>query len=228
LPALLTEIDFQKSRHAREEGRVADGRIKNIHYVIKGAITDFTHVSASDFFARVFDWDFWASGRKAVVSLTVTVVDVESGEVVASETISRSASAGSAGIKATYRNVAFGGEVFARTPLGKATRKAIDKSVRNIIGIIASQPWTPRIAEVHEQFVIVNGGKNRHLKRGDVFRIYEPGRPIFDPETGDLIGRHPQNSIGKIEVIEVHEKFSRARILEGNDLQAGMPLEAGK
>jgi len=213
---VMKEQKFQQSGATRRQNRVQSGRIKNVEYLIKGTITDFGHVSSK---SGSFSWtdrlDIFGRSNKAVVSMILYIVDVESGEIVSSQNITESVSAGDTDVMLAYRNVSFGGKVFYKTPLGKVTEKVIDKAVRRIASEVAARPWQPMIAQVNEGSVILNGGQNRKVKVGAEYEVFELGTPITDPATGDVIGHSTGKTIGRIRVLDVQPQFSVASVASG-------------
>jgi curli biogenesis system outer membrane secretion channel CsgG len=216
LEAVAREMKLQHSGLTRKHQRAELGRIKNVQYLIKGTITDFGHVSTTSGFLAWTNRLFAAGGsRRAVVCLLLQVVDVESGEIICSQSMEESVRASDVDVRVAYKNVTFGGSVFWRKPLGRATAKVVDKTVRRVAVCIADQPWTPRIAGVQNGQVLINGGRDRRLSPGMPFEVYEQGTPIIDPETGDLIGRHPGKHVGRVRIAEVHRRYSAATIVRG-------------
>jgi len=216
LDYVLREQRLQASGVTRPQGRAAAGRIKNCRYLVKGVVTDFGHVAADrGGFSGLF-WRVFGGSNRAVMGIVLYVVDVESGEVVASESVEKTVRAGDASVQAVYGKVGFGGRAFRQTPLGRATAEVIREAVRRISRVIAAQPWRPRVAQVTaDGVVILGGGRNHGLRRGDEFVVVEEGPPIEDPQTGDLLGRAPARPVGRLIVEEVHETWSRTTIAVG-------------
>jgi len=229
LGAIMDELKFQQGGATRPQGKAATGRIRNCRYLTKGAVTDFGHVSANTGALSAWNWDFLGGSNRAVMGIVLYVVDVESGEIIASENIEESVSAKDLSVKAAYEGISFGGSVFYQTPLGRATKKVVDRAIKRITTAIASQPWEPQVALVQEDgSVIINGGKDRGVKSGAEFEVLEAGKPIVDPATGDAIGRSPGRSLGRLIVHEVKERYSTATIVVGRaaDLKPGQACRA--
>jgi curli biogenesis system outer membrane secretion channel CsgG len=225
LASVMGELKFQQSGATRPEGRASAGRLKNCQYLIKGVVTDFGHVSSKSGGAVFRDLgSLFGSSNQAVMGIIVYVVDVESGEVIASENITETVSAGDVSVEAAYKGVGFGGSAFYRTPLGKATSSVVDRAVKRITAAIAAQPWEPRVALVQaDGTVIINGGRDRGVKTGAQFDVLEDGPPILDPISGDCIGRSTGKTVGRLVVHEVHPRYAVTTIVEGRapDFQAG-------
>jgi curli biogenesis system outer membrane secretion channel CsgG len=217
LATVVKELQVQHSGATREQDRARAGQLKNVQYLIKGTITDFGHVATNTGFLGLPALDVTGSGRRAVMGVTLYVVDVESGEIITSESIEESVRAGDVAASAQYKNVGFGGAVFYRTPLGRATAAVIDRAVRRITDTIASRPWQPRIALVQEGgTIVINGGANRRVWQGACYEVYQLGEPIVDPDTGDVIGHQPGKDLGRIRVREVRPQYSVATAADGS------------
>lgn len=219
LDDVVGEILRQGKDLFRKEGRVEQGRLKNAQYLIRGAITDFTVTQdASGWFAYT-GAGLLGRSSKARVAIHVRVSDVETGEILVS--VAEHATAPAGGMKANvdYKKISFGGDVFFRTPLGKATERAMRKAVRRIMQKMPETYWEPRVAEAEPGMVIINGGRNVRLRTGDEFVVRLAARPVTDPVTGNVIEMIPGRERGRIEVIEVNEKSAYAVISEGDALR---------
>ena len=229
LGSVFNEIKTQHKPAFRSEGRAKVGRLKNVQYLIKGTITDFGHVSSHRGNFGGLGWDLFGAGTRAVMGMTMYVVEVESGEIICSESITESVRAGKTAVKAEYGAVAFGGGTFYRKPLGRATARVIDKAVKRIGNVIASRPWQPKIALVQPGGVIViNGGHARGVAEGTAYDVFEVGEAIIDPDTGDKIGTQPGRVIGRVRVSRVRPKYSEAYITSGKaaDFRIGQHCRA--
>jgi curli biogenesis system outer membrane secretion channel CsgG len=215
LGAVLTELDIQRKPHFREQGKLQQGKLKNVQYLIKGSVTDFAHVRGGAFRVAASNLGLGMSSDVAVVSLTLYVIDVESAEIIASKTMEGTASAGSMDFATTYKDVAIGGNTFFRTPLGKATQEVMEQCLEQIAQVIATQYWYPSVVKVNGPSLIISGGADRHVTLGSQWSAYEKGEPLIDPKTGDVLGQEPGRYSGRIRVTEVHDKYSTAEILEG-------------
>jgi hypothetical protein len=192
-------------------------------------VTDFGHVSTHSGGVGGNSWDIFGGSNRAVMGIVLYVIDVESGEIIASENIEESVSARDLSVKAAYSGISFGGSAFYQTPLGRATRKVVERAVKRITTAIAAQPWQPQIALVREDgSVVINGGRDRGVRSGAEFEVVEVGPPILDPATGDAIGQSAGRSIGRIIVHEVRERYSTATVVIGRaaDFKPGQPCRA--
>lgn len=226
IDAVVGEIDMQRDKHFRAEGRVEGGRLKNARYLFRGVINDFSQVGGGMLSVALRTIFFGGKGYKAKVALTLTIVDVESGQIIDSVQCSASACASEAYASASYKNVAFGGDAFFKTPLGSATANAIRKGVNIIIKKLPRNAWEPMIAEVEGGTgrLILNGGVERDFKVGDVYDVKEEGRVITDPATGDRLTVLPGTTVGTIRVIQVDKNIAFAGAVKGASFRRGQRL----
>jgi len=229
IQAVLGELKLQQSGLTRPQDKAVPGQIKNVQYLIKGTVTDFGIVGGASGSAGGGGWNLFGSNIRAVMGINLYVVEVESGEIIASQSIQESVHASQTDVNANYKNMAFGGSVFSTTPLGDATSRVIDRAVDNVTQIIASRPWVPRIAHLNpDGTLILNGGDDRGLKAGDQFDIFIIGAPIRDPDTGDIIAHEPGKTLGRLRITAVHDRYSSAAVLvtKPDSLEVGMRCRA--
>lgn len=222
---ILKELGLQQTPHFRAEGRLDRGRLINVHYLVRGTITDFSQTGGGAFqvmFRKLYTLGF--GGYSARVALTLTLVDVESGRIVDSVFCEASAGAGQAYSKAAYRDVAFGGNAFFKTPLGQATRGAIRQGVIRLIHRMPRQVWELRVAEAHDRTLILNGGGAHGLLAGDLFDVRNEGRPVTDPVTGDILAVPATPAIGRVRVRQVGDRIAYAEIVSGSGFRRGQRL----
>jgi len=224
LDSIVKELSLQQSGMTRVQNRAALGRIKNVEYLIKGTITDFGHVATNTGFFSTDNWNIFGGSKRAVMGMVLYVVEVESGEIICSESLEESVHASDLNVQAVYSGVAFGGSTFYRTPLGRATDRVIGKAVGKVTRSIANRPWQPKVAQVQpDGTVILNGGKDRGVAVGDEYEILMAGEPIKDPDSGDVIGVKPGKPVGRVRICEVAGGYSVASFISGkaSDVQIG-------
>jgi curli biogenesis system outer membrane secretion channel CsgG len=218
IDTVLRELRFQYTGSTRRAGRAEKGRLKNVHYLIKGTITDFGHVSNSrGLFGHIDHFELFTSDNKAIMGMTLQVIDVESGEVVSSTRLEEAVKARDVRVDATYAKMAMGGGMFVRTPLGRATANVIKKAVNQITYAIADRKWNPKVAALQPDGTIaLNGGENRNIEVGAVYEVRDLGKAIVNPENEDVLGYTRGKVIGWLEVTQVKELYCIARIVRGD------------
>lgn len=228
LQTVVKELDLQSRPEFRREGRVKTNNLKNAQYIVRGVINDFSQIGGSSLSMAVKKIFLGGKTHKARVSLTLTVVDVESGQIIESVQCEGIARAREAYAQGGYKDVAFGGDAFFKTPLGEATAEAIRDGVEELIESIPSERWAPMIAEVMNGRIVVNGGSDRDIGPGQVFNVHGEGQAVTDPSTGDLLSIIPGPVAGSIRIETVNEKISFAVPLNGSDFRRGMHLKPAK
>jgi curli biogenesis system outer membrane secretion channel CsgG len=224
LHRIVGEIDMQRDPHFRKEGQTDAGRLKGASYLIRGVINDFSQTSGSSLWFRIKNLLLGGNASKARVSLTLTIIDVESGEIIDSVKGSAYARARGAYVEGEYEGVKFGGDAFFATPIGIATANAIRSGVKEIINSLPHKDWEPMIAKVSltGQSIIINGGKNRGFQEEVIYSIREKGQPVTDPSTGDTLSILPGTIIGTIKITTVEDKISYAIPLSGKNFKRGL------
>lgn len=215
LNSLVDEIVLQGQKLFRKEGGVRVGRLKGARYLVVGSVTDFTVTDDASGWFSAAKLMTWGRGSRSKVSLHMRVSDVESGEVLGSVKGEGSAYAGWFGAEVDYREFALGGEAFSRTPLGKATEKAIARAVKKILRILPDEGGPLCVAHSTPDMLIINAGADAELKIGDRFIVRRPGREITDPTTGDMLETLPGRVCARIEIYQVNPSTAHARYIEG-------------
>lgn len=215
IDGVLAEIQRQALDLFRREGRAERGRLKNARYLIRGVVTDFTVTGdASGWFSSMGAKGRFRSARSRV-GLYVTVSDVETGQIISAVRTEGTASSGGFSAHVDYKKVTFGGDAYFRTPLGRATRTAMERAVAQILGDIPRDRWRPRVAESGINRVIINGGENVGVKVGQRFKVRREGRIVTDPITGDVLERVPGAVVGTLEIKQVGPVSAHADLVDG-------------
>ena len=219
------EIQRQQSALFRPEGKTSVGRMKNAQYLIRGVINDFSQSGGSGLFLSIVRTVFLLGrSHTARVSLTLTLVDVETGQILSSVQSTGLVRTREAFVKATYEGVSFGGEVFFATPLGQATSRAIEGGVSQIVRNMPKNPWRPMISCVRDGNILINGGKDRGFREGAEYIARGPAEPVTDPATGDVLTFVPGSKIGLLRISRVDDKVSYAKIIQGQGFTRGQWL----
>lgn len=226
LPEVVGEITRQSNDLFRKEDGVTRGRLKNARYLIRGVIADFTQTGNTTGWFRSSKVEAGIWGTRALVMINLTIIDVESGEVLCSVPAEGSAYASFYWTKFNYKDVSFGGDAFFKTPIGAATRQAVKQAVIEIMRHLPLTTWRPRIAEVASNAVIINGGENYGVQTGAVFNVREPGRTITDPTTGNTIDYIEGNIVGQIRITQVRSQAADGIIISGKAMRGNF-LEKG-
>lgn len=194
----------------RRETAAPTGQMLGAQYTIRGAITEFDE-AASGGGAGIQTRNLALEGRKqnAHVAIDLRLIDNASGQIVASHNISKAAPAAGGALSVQGRNVMFGGDVFYQTPIGQATRAAIQEALQFVVARTPrlSGPRSFSVVKVEGTTAYINAGANANVRVGDILQVFSRNEELTDPETGLKLGA-VERAIGSIQVREVQEQFS--------------------
>ena len=224
LDAVLKEQNFSNSDRADANTAAKLGRILGVDAIVIGSITQFgrddknTNVGGGGFGGLAGRYGIGGIGRreaKAVVNITARLVNVETGEILASATgqgtSERSGTtllgsggsavnAGGGGIDMSSRN-------FGQTILGEAVGKAVTQVATQLEGQASAMPThvvhlEGLVADASGDSLILNIGSKAGVKVGDRLQVTRPVRAIRDPATGKVI-RQIEDKLGEVTITEV-------------------------
>lgn len=217
LNEVVGELEMQSDKYFRAEGKISQGRLKNARYFIRGVINDFSQVGGGSLGIAFRKLLFGGKGYKARVALTLTIVDIENGEIIDSVQAEGTARAGETYVKGNYKDVSFGGDQFFKTPLGVATSNALRRGIKGLVEKMPRTEWQPMIAAVIDNGrIIINGGDNREIEKDTIFCVRGEGVAVNDPVTGDVIKIVPGSTIGSVKVTEVEDTIAYAEVVDGD------------
>lgn len=83
---------------------------------------------------------------------------------------------------------------------GLVTETFLDFS-NQIVATMDKLSWEGRIAAVSGERIFLNVGRISGLNLGDILKVSDEGNEIYDPQTGNYIGKAPGRLKGTLEVI---------------------------
>ena len=204
----------------------------NIHYLIKGRITDYGYVDLPGWGERVSELNLFHKGY-AVVAGTITIADTRTGHTIAVKRITGKIPCTLKDFHTDNHNSnqtpAFAGNAFYHTIMGKATRKFLSTAVYRINEIIEKPPYQPKIASVINGQVIINGGKDMGIKKYTRYVVRPPSHIVLDPDSTEALGYVSGQQLGLLQVTQVMSHYAIAKILENHQeikpQQTLFPLE---
>jgi len=218
---VLAEQDFGASGRTTTEGAADFGKILNSQILIRGAVTEFEmNESGGGTAFRIKGFDLGVSGSQAHVGVNVRVYDATTGQVIDSVKCDGKASTSGLSVGYSESDWGIGTSGFQSTPLGKATQDAIDQAVYFIVQKMNAVTWQGKVVTFKDNLVFINCGQDSNVKIGDEFTVYKSGEQLIDPDTGIVLGSE-QKKIGRIQVVEVADKFSKATITSGGGIERG-------
>ena len=211
----LNEQDFAASgRTAGGKKAPATGQMTPAQILVKGAIT------------HVQDHTAGGGGGKGEVNATIYIVDSTTGQVLASKSV-----VGVAGKRALgfgYSGAGWSGDVggFKNDNVGKAVESACGEAVKFMIEQLPKIPWSGTVVQTASGKVYINRGTREGVTTGQQF-IIGNAEIIRDPDSGEVLDTNV-TEIARIEVTEVKEKLSIAKVTKGNAtaIHKGMEVTA--
>lgn len=194
----------------------ATGQLIGAEWLIKAAITEYESKASRSGGLLGFK-GFGIGGKKAraKVVLDVRIIDSSTGEVVDSVKAS-----GDAKTSGAIGAIAVSGVVLAagkedKTPIGQATRTALENAVQFICDRMEKIPWRGRIVTIDGEEIIINSGARSNVRVGDTFDVFRLGKKLIDPDTGQVLGQRETKS-GQVQVTEVQDKIGICRLISGS------------
>lgn len=198
------------------------GKLLGAQALIRGAVTEYTYTATNTGGSASFlkGISIGASKAEAAVVLDIRFYDAATGVILDSVKAEGRAKSSGKAIDIDKSGLKMSATGFSQTPLGRATREAIDKAVLLICKRMEIIPWEGRIADVEEDTIYVNAGSKVGLKEGDILQVVRPGKTIIDPETKTVIGRTKDTTVGVIKITSTMDGVSLASPTEGKGFQA--------
>jgi curli biogenesis system outer membrane secretion channel CsgG len=220
LDKVIAEQDLHASGRVNPETAVALGRNVGAQVLVSGDITEFSYQQSSVGSKLNIIKDVSKQlGAKvervtAQVAIDLRIVDAATGEVVQSVRGEGKASGTgvSADLTTASQELAAGGNV--QTPLGQASRQAIERAVAGLAAGMGKVAWSGRVIDVRGNQVYINAGRTLGIRDGMEFDVFAPSQALVDPESGASLGA-PDQRTGRLVVIKVTEKYAVARPVEG-------------
>ena len=162
------------------------------------------------------------SVTQASVAIQLTILDVDTSAILATEDAGGKASSTSFNLQSGGRFGFADFSTFENSPLGDATNKALDAAVKKILDKVGDQPWSARVADFDSgsKEVTINAGVDTGVQVGDTFDLMHVARVIKDPDTGEVLGVKSAK-IGRVRIKDVEKKFAVADLIEGASADAG-------
>jgi len=229
LDKILAEQNFSNSDRADANTAAKIGKVLGVDAIIVGSITQFgrddkhTNVGGGGYgLGRFGLGGVGKSEAKAVVGITARVINVSTGEILASVNGTGESSRGSTSLLGAGGGWSGGGggsldmgsSNFANTILGEATHKAVDDTGAKLSEASDKIPareisFSGLVADATGNTLIINIGKKVGVKVGDKLNVSRQVRVVKDPATGKVI-KAVVDKIGEATVTEVDDDSATA------------------
>ncbi len=222
LDKVTAEQDLGASGRVNPEFAPQVGKVTGAQAIITGDITRFSYTQSSLGGSGSILRGLGAKVEKtnAQVGIDLRIIDTETGEVLLSQSADGSASMSNVSATLTRGSHDFSSAVAENTPLGKATRQALERIVSAVTNTMKSQRWSGRIMDVRGDHIYINAGTRLGLVTDVPLDVFRADATLTDPETGRRMGS-PDKLIGSVVIDAVKEQYSVAKILNGSGLKRG-------
>lgn len=221
LDAILQEQGLSLSGQVSASSAVSAGQLLGVDYMLTGRITKFGERQVGG----QAGWRIAMSAKKKTLEggLSVRLINTTTGEIVFADEAT--------GEDSNFKFTVFGtggGVDYDETAVDKVFRPAVEELSRKLIdkssslsGSDGSRPAPQgKISKVSGGLVYLNMGATKGVQVGDTFTVFALGEEIIDPDTGESLGSE-ETEVGKVEVVEVKEKYSKAKVTSGSGMTAG-------
>jgi curli biogenesis system outer membrane secretion channel CsgG len=223
IQSVQQEQQIGASGATTKETAAQTGALLGAAVLITGDITGFTYQKSGLGGALtniVKGLSVAAERVTAEVIIDLRLIDASTGEVLMSNKgVGKASQTGlAADLIKDEKN--YSGSATLSTPLGMASRQALQNAVAGLLIGMPRVKWGGRVVDVREGVVYLNAGADQGMRVGMELDVYEIQPALVDPETGKNLGA-PDKMIGSIVVNSVLEKFSTAKIQGGEGFSRG-------
>jgi curli biogenesis system outer membrane secretion channel CsgG len=204
------------------------GRLVGAEVIIKGTLTEFDPNKQGGGMTvglalpkTPFGLRLGRNGSKAHVGLDISVIDATTGQVKFSHRVTADSKTGGWTIGLDFEDASIGGDSFAKSPLGIASRNALGQAVLLIAGDLrGSVQRRFQIASSDAGEVYLNANQASGVKTGDLYKVSTVVRTLVDPATGLLLDT-VERQVGEVRIVEVTERYARAELVTGTRIKRG-------
>jgi len=213
LDRVVGEQQIQAANAVTPEAGPKAGAVTAAQFIVIGSVTEFglenngSSVNIGISGAGALGGLLGMKKTEGAVALDLRIVDTTTSQVVQTLTVREPISSTTFSAGTNYRAMNLGSDSFNNTPLGEATRHAIEKAVAEIIAVSARQPWQALVVQLDGNAIAINAGRNSRLREGDRFRVEHIVGRLTDPATGEVLSVR-RKTLGTVEITSVEEKVS--------------------
>ena len=209
LPAIITEQTLAKSGVSTGNAAPMPGQVLPARYLVVGSVTDYTQPTAGNGGGLSIGGStaFTLGRSHGDVAIDLRLVDTRSGAVLKAFKVQQKISSTTVGLSTTYSGVPLATNKFFNTPLGDATRKALNQAVGIIAQTLGAMPWQGQVVDVDGGTVYVNAGAEAGVAVGDRLVVQRVGKTFTDPATGQVLSER-MDDLGVVTISSVEPKMA--------------------
>jgi hypothetical protein len=162
-------------------------------------------------------WPFRSRAQRFTVSVSINIVDVNTGTVILGEDIAKDVTFSGEEIRTETEETPYA-QKKARA-LKQCLPEILKKAARSAARSLNQQVWTGRILSLDQQGIVVNAGRDVGLRPGVVLEVFCTGECITSctGQTYEL----PGVKVGEIKIVALKTRHSFAEAVKGTDYQPG-------
>ncbi len=205
----------------RDDTKAQAGQLLGAQYIVRGAITEFSYKKSSTGGSASFlpGINLGHGETSASVVLDIKLIDTSTGQIMDSVKADGSAKSKGTAFDLDLKGFKLNGGSSQNTPLGHATREAIEKAVKFICNRMDQVPWQGRVAKVIDEGkgpeLYLNCGSAMGIKVGDELEVFHPGQVIEDPDTHVVLSTTKGARAGRCRVRQVEKNIAIATPIDG-------------
>jgi curli biogenesis system outer membrane secretion channel CsgG len=215
LDSVLAEQNLAASSRAAAGTAAATGQVGRSQIIVQGVISEFSESTEGGGQAiSIKGFDLSQRSESAHVAVIIRLIDSSTSEVIASQRVEGKANRGGTSFGFAESDWGFSQSGQKAMPIDKAVQIAIDNAVQYISMQLSSVQWKGKIIKVKEDGTIfVNAGHNAGIRPGMMFMAFHKGEELIDPDTGLNLGSD-ETFLGRLQVVDVQDKFCRAKAVD--------------
>ncbi len=227
LSHILREQELGLAGVTNPETAPRSGRVIGAQVLVKADITEFEPQKESGginlgFASSSMPFGLRLGGNSATshVAMDLRLLDASTGEVLFSKRVEANSKSKGLALGLDFKKFTIGGDKFYKTPMGQATRVALNDAVFYVIKGTRQVPWQGQVVSARGKSIFINAGVDAGIKVGDVLNVTAVAEELVDPESGVILGKI-ESQLGRIQIKSVQEKFAVAALLDTFKLQRG-------
>lgn len=204
LDAILAEQDLAQSGNLdpADPDTAEAFRLGGVQYLVVTTVTDFQDYEETATFEAIGKS---ATKRLVRIGAIAKIYDTTTGKLLETarvETTERDVEE-----EPSYQSTRTG--ELSDNLLNEVSQAAADRIATRVTDVL----FPARIVGMTGKIVLFNRGDGFDVEPGDVWTVYAEGDEMVDPDTGESLGA-VEAEVGKVRVIEVLPRVSRAEIVE--------------
>ena len=208
---MITEMDMAKTGVSGGTSAPQPGHILPAQYLIVGSITEYTATGAGS--GNGGGLSFGGStavtlgGSKGGIGIDLRIVDTRTGAVIKAFKVHRALTSMNLGVSGAFKGVPMASNGFFNSPLGGATRKALNDAVIDTAEALAAVPWRGQVVKAEADGVYVNAGDEAGVTVGEKMSLQRIGESLTDPATGAVLSER-MVELGVVTITSVEPKLA--------------------